>query len=86
MSLESAFKGLDKRASKDEPMVFERARAGDSHSTKNPAEMPPKDEMATRGRGPSGRTGPSQCSDDFEDDVSDDAKRFRFAKQPKLST
>jgi hypothetical protein len=57
-----------------------------SHSTKDPAEMPPKDEMATRGRGSSGRTGPNECGDDFEDDVSDDAKRFRFTKQPKVST
>jgi len=57
-----------------------------SYSTKDPTEMPPKDEMATRGRNPSGRNGPNECGDNFEDDVSDDATRFRFAKQPKVST
>jgi hypothetical protein len=80
MSFESAFKGLDKRALKDESMIFVRVRVDDSYFTKNPAEMPPKNEIAIKGRGLNGRTGPNQCSDDFEDDVSDDIKRFRFAK------
>jgi hypothetical protein len=61
-------------------MIFERARAGDSYFTKNPAEMPPKNEIVIKGRSFSGCIDFSQCSDDFEDDISDDIKKFRFAK------
>jgi hypothetical protein len=46
--------------------------------------MPSKNKIIIRDRDFSGRNNSNEY-DDFEDDISDDVTKFRFAKQPKIS-